>query len=266
MLTDEVLAYYQRLGEVSRLERGGGRLEFLRTWDVLERTLPAAPADVLDVGGATGVYAGPLAAQGYRVHVIDPVPEHVEASGALPGVTASVGDARALDRPDASADAVLMFGPLYHLLDPADRRAAWQEAGRVSRPGAPIVGAVISRFASLFDGYVRGYAVHEEFRALVSRGLESGEHRNGSGEQHWFTTAYFHHPAEIPAEVTGAGLVLDRVVLVESAVVMIQPERLAEILDDPQQRAELLDRLRAVEEEPSLLGSSAHLLAIAHRG
>jgi SAM-dependent methyltransferase len=265
MLTDEVLTYYQRLGEVSRLDRGAGRLEFLRTWDVLQRTLPGAPADVLDVGGATGVYAGPLAAQGYRVHVIDPVPEHVAASGALPGVTANVGDARTLDRPDASADAVLLFGPLYHLLDAADRRRAWQEAGRVARPGAPIVGALISRFAALLDGYVKGHAADERFRAIVSHGLESGEHLNNTDEVGWFTTAYFHHPAEIAAEVTGAGLVLDRVVMVESAVWMTGPDQLTELLEDPQRRAELLDRLRAVEDEPSLLGSSSHLLVIAHR-
>jgi len=91
--------YYAQLGELERLRRPVGRLEFLRTWDLLARVLPPAPARVLDVGGATGVYAGPLAAAGYRVHVVDPLPEHAQAAAALPGVTAAVGDARRLPRP-----------------------------------------------------------------------------------------------------------------------------------------------------------------------
>jgi len=268
MLADEVLSYYQRLGEVDRLARGAGLLEYLRTWDVLTRTLPPAPADILDVGGATGVYAGPLAAAGYRVHLVDPVPEHVATAAQLPGVATSLGDARELPRPDASADAVLLLGPLYHLLTLDERRQAWQEAARVARPGAPVVGAVISRFAPLLDGYAKGYSAIPEFRAIVSHALDTGEHRN-HGTDHleaarsWFTTAYLHHPAEIPAEVIGAGLVLEQVVAVENTLWMIAPERLEEVLADPHSRTELLDRLRSVELESSLHGSSSHLLVIA---
>jgi 2-polyprenyl-3-methyl-5-hydroxy-6-metoxy-1,4-benzoquinol methylase len=54
-----------------------GRLEFLRTWDLMARALPQPPADVLDVGGGAGIYAGPLASSGYRVTLVDPVAEHV---------------------------------------------------------------------------------------------------------------------------------------------------------------------------------------------
>lgn len=51
---------------------------------------------VLDVGGGAGAYAGWLASLGHAVHVVDPVPRHVEVAGALPGVTAAYGAARAL--------------------------------------------------------------------------------------------------------------------------------------------------------------------------
>ncbi len=264
MLTDDILTYYRQLGEITRLTSGAGLLEYLRTWDVLTRTLPPAPADILDVGGATGCYAGPLARAGYRVHVVDPVPEHVAEAATLPGVTASVGDARALTQPDASADAVLLFGPLYHLLDLDDRQLAWREAGRVARPGAPVIAAVISRFAALLDGYGKGLSAEPEYRALVSHGLDTGEHRNPTPNR-WFTTAYLHHPAEIKAEVLGAGLVPDAIVAVEGAVWLVGNDRLDTILADPEQRAELLDKLRAVEDERSLLGASSHLLITARR-
>jgi SAM-dependent methyltransferase len=262
MLSPEVMHYYQRGGERHRLACGSGRLEFLRTWDILGRVLPKAPAAVLDVGGARGVYAGPLAAAGYQVHVVDPVAEHVVGAAALPGVTAEVGDARELPAADGSADAVLLLGPLYHLLDRPDRVCAWREAARVLRPGGVVVAATITRFASLLDGFVKGYHRDPRFRSMVERALACGVHRNDADEVGWFTSAYFHHPDEIPAEVTDGGLVLRRVVAVEGPLWMSGP-RLDEILADGRQTEVLLDMVRRVETEPSLLGASSHLLAIA---
>ena len=264
MLSPEILDYYERGGEHQRLTAGTGRLEFLRTWDVLSRVLPPAPARIVDVGGATGAYARPLAEAGYTVRVVDPVPAHVAAAGELPGVTAVLGDARKLPEPDASADAVLLLGPLYHLPDRADRVAAWREAARVVRPGGPVVGAVISRFASLFDGVVKGYFAEPEFVAIVQGALGDGVHRNAGGESRWFTSAYFHRPEEPAAEATDAGLGGARTVAVEGPVWMTGT-RLPEFLADERLTGIMLDMLRRVEEEPSLLGASSHLLTMARR-
>jgi SAM-dependent methyltransferase len=263
MVDTDIARYYARGGELTRLTAGRGRLEFLRTWDVLARVLPPAPARILDVGGATGAYAVPLAAAGYQVHVIDPIPEQVEQASAQPGITAAVGDARHLDERDESADAVLMLGPLYHLTDRADRVQAWREAGRVARPNAPIIGATISRFANFFVAFTGGYATDPDFQKILRRSLSDGVHLNVSDERTWFATAYYHHPAEIPAEVTDAGLVLDRTVAVETS--LSHADGVNDVLDDPIATAALLDRLRDIEAEPSLHGSSAHLLTIAHR-
>ncbi|TYC02946.1 methyltransferase domain-containing protein [Micromonospora sp. WP24] len=262
MVTPEIMDYYRQGGERDRLAAGAGRLEFLRTWDVLNRVLPEAPADVLDVGGATGVYAGPLARAGYRVHVVDPVPEHVAQAATRPGVTAVRGDARMLPVADHGFDAVLLLGPLYHLPIRAERVAAWREAARVVRPGGVVVAATISRFASLLDGFVWDYFSDARFRPLVERALTDGVHRNIDADRRWFTSAYFHHPDELTAEVAEAGLHLRRRVAVEGPLWMTGA-RLPEILADPDLTDLMLEMLRAVEEEPSLLGASSHLLTIA---
>ena len=264
MLRPEILDYYERGGEHLRLTAGTGRLEFLRTWDVLTRVLPPAPARIVDVGGATGAYARPLAESGYDVRVIDPVPDHVAAAGALPGVTAVLGDARELPEPDAAADAVLLFGPLYHLPERADRLAAWREAARVVRPGGIVAGAVITRFASLFDGVVKGYFAEPEFVSIVDRALGDGVHRNPGAESRWFTSAYFHRPEEPAGEAAEAGLTGVRTVAVEGPVWMTGA-RLTEFLADERLTGIMLDMLRRVEDEPSLLGASSHLLTIARR-
>jgi len=53
-----------------------------------------------------------------------PVPLHVEQALAAGAASARVGDARRLEDADASYDAVLLLGPLYHITDRAGRIAA----------------------------------------------------------------------------------------------------------------------------------------------
>jgi SAM-dependent methyltransferase len=260
MLSPEILDFYRRGLEADRLSAGTGRLEFLRTWDILTRVLPPAPARIVDVGGATGVYAGPLAAAGYDVTVVDPVPEHVAAAGALPGVTAVQGDARALPLPDSGADGVLMMGPLYHLTGRDDRLRAWREAVRVARPGGVVAGAVISRFASLCDGFAKGFFAEPGFAGIVAGALADGVHRNPDAHPRWFTSAYFHHPAEPAAEAAEAGLTGVRTLAVEGPAWMTS--HLPDFVADPELTELTLTMLRRVEEEPSLAGASSHLLTV----
>jgi SAM-dependent methyltransferase len=268
-LDPEIGAHYAGVPEQRRLADPGS-LERVRTWELLGRYLPPPPAVVVDVGGAAGVYALPLAARGYQVHLIDPVALHVEqalrASGeqpAAPLAGATVGDARRLDHADASADAVLLLGPLYHLPDRADRVAALAEGRRVLRPGGVLAAAAISRFASTLDGLLRGFLDEPGFEEIVERDLREGQHRNPSGRPEWFTTAYFHWPGELRREVADAGLRLHAVLAVEGAGSVLPDihQRLA----DPARRQRVLAAIRRVEAEPSLLGASPHLLAVAYR-
>jgi SAM-dependent methyltransferase len=263
-VTREVREYYAQGRERDRLERGAGLLEALRTTELLDRWLPAAPAVLLDVGGAAGRYAIPLAAAGYDVHLLDPMALHVHqaalASRAAIRPLASVthGDARRLPFLDASADAVLLLGPLYHLPQRADRRTALSEARRVLRPGGVVVVAAISRWASAMDGVVAGFLRYPEFAAMVAEALASGVHRNPTLRRGWFTTAYFHRPDELHGEVSAAGFHADGPVAVEGLAGWA-PD-LDALLADPPTRTRILQVVRATEREPALLGASSHLL------
>jgi ubiquinone/menaquinone biosynthesis C-methylase UbiE len=268
-LDQEIAAHYAAVPEQRRLA-GPGSLERVRTEELLGRYLPAPPAVVVDVGGGAGVYALPLAARGYQVHLVDPVALHVaqalrgsDGQPATPLASATVGDARRLDRPDASADAVLMLGPLYHLTDRADRVGALVEARRVLRPGAVLAAAAISRFASTYDGLLRGYLDEPAFEAIVERDVRDGQHRNPTGRPEWFTTAHFHRPDELGAELAEAGLRLHAILAVEGpgGVLPDAAERLA----DPARREPVLAAIRRVVAEPRRLGASLHLLGVAHR-
>ena len=238
--------------------------------ELLSRHLPPAPATVLDVGGGAGAYALPLAREGYSVYLIDPIPLHVEqavvASENQPGTPlagAEVGDARSLSQVDTSADAVLLLGPLYHLTAGDDRLQALREARRVVRPGGVVLAAAISRFASTIDGVFNGFLADEEFEAIVERDIRDGQHRNPSQRPGWFTTAYFHRPAELREEAEEAGLVVEGLFGIEGPA-WPMPD-LDAWIEDPVRRAKLFAALRRVESESELLGASAHLLLVGRR-
>jgi len=154
-------------------------------------------------GGGPGVYAEWLAGLGYRVHLLDPVARHVEEALAHASFTAALGDARHLEAGNASYDAVLLMGPLYHLTERADRLRALGEARRVVVPGGRVIAVGISRFASLLDGLRSGWLNDARFRAMVDHDLATGQHRNPAPDEHpeWFTTAYLHHPFELRASL-----------------------------------------------------------------
>ncbi|MDQ3822221.1 MAG: class I SAM-dependent methyltransferase [Actinomycetota bacterium] len=244
---DERIASHYELGvELDRLAGPTSRIEFASTQELLERFLPPPTAAVLDVGGGPGAYAAWLAERGYDVHLVDPVELHVEQARARGGFTAELGDARRLANEDASVDVVLLLGPLYHLTERDDRLLALAEARRVVRPGGLVAVAAISRFASLLDGLLSGHLGDAAFRAVVERDLGDGQHRNPDGRVEWFTTAFFHHPDELRAELVEARLALEGLFGVEGPGWL-----LAHLWDDPARRDDVLFAARAVETEPS---------------
>jgi ubiquinone/menaquinone biosynthesis C-methylase UbiE len=154
-MDDQALqAYYARDEERDRLVRGIGRVEFRRTVEIPQRTLPQPGAVIADIGGGPGRYTDWLIDAGYRVVHRDLVCHHVDQVRDRygDGVDTAVGDARALDLADASVDAVLLLGSLYHLTDRNDRVQALREAQRVVRTGGAVYAAAFSRWAPRLDG------------------------------------------------------------------------------------------------------------------
>jgi ubiquinone/menaquinone biosynthesis C-methylase UbiE len=155
--------HYEEGREHGRLASVHGQLEFVRSCDLLHRFLPAPPAVILDVGGGTGPYAFHLARAGYEVHLVDAVELHAEQARSHQSeqgvelTSIRVGDARALEFAEASADAVLLMGPLYHLTEREERLQALREAHRVLRTGGVVFAVGISRFASALDGLLSGH-------------------------------------------------------------------------------------------------------------
>ncbi|BEL02466.1 hypothetical protein Q0Z83_006570 [Actinoplanes sichuanensis] len=258
--TSEIVEFYTGYDEAGRLDRRASfQLERIRTGELLERFLPAAPASVLDVGGGPGAYARPLLAAGYRVRLVDVVPAHVEqALGGQPPVDAVVGDARSLPEPDHAYDATLLFGPLYHLLDRADRIRALREAVRVTRPGGVVLAAAISRFAGPLDFASTGRFTSERLYAEAEQILADGRNHPGLG----FTHAYFHRVSELADECRAAGLTDVAVHGIEgpawpAAEAAVGTPNEQTVLDGA------LALARLFSSEADVIATSAHLMAVS---
>jgi ubiquinone/menaquinone biosynthesis C-methylase UbiE len=241
-----------------------------RTQELLSRYLPPSPAVILDVGGGSGIYACWLAQLGYKVHLVDPVPLHVEQARSAsqlqpdyPLASAEIGDARQLNQANNSVDGVLLFGPLYHLIERSDRIAALHEANRVLKSGGLVFAVACSRFASLLDGLFRGWLDDPEFVEIAHRDLLEGQHRNPSNHPAYFTTAFFHHPDELKAEVEEAGLSCEKLLAIEGPGKLLQ--NFEEHWSEQNRRQRLLQAISWIETEPSTLGVSAHIMAIAKK-
>jgi SAM-dependent methyltransferase len=287
----DVMHQYYELGkEAERLSNSGaGRLEYERTQEILLRHLPEPPATVADIGGGPGRYAVWLAGLGYRVVHRDLVPLHVEqlrtaaaelgdaaghagvtgpagmagrAEVPRPRIESAVGDARCLDLPDASVDAVLLLGPLYHLTRRADRVQALREAGRVVRPGGPVFGAAISRWAARLDGMLR-LRLYQQDSTVID--LIGPLERTGvlpplaPGAFNGFT----HRPRQLRAEFASADLDVADLVCVEGAAFLLND--LDDRVADERAWQVILDAARAHERVPELMGVGSHLLATGIR-
>ncbi len=178
--------------------------EFGVTLRVLAERLPPPPAHILDVGGGPGRYAIELARQGYTVTLFDLTPANLrlaqEKAQEVGVHLAAYEEGTALDLgrfADSSFDAVLLMGPLYHLLERAERSQAVAEAQRVLRPGGPLLAAFITRYAGHRDSARRDPEWLARQPEQAQHILDSGrwEPSHDPDEPAW--VAYMAHPAEV---------------------------------------------------------------------
>jgi SAM-dependent methyltransferase len=251
-----VQAYYsEHFAEAERLtvRSAQGRLEFERVQELIAARIPAG-SRILDIGGATGVHAAPLAALGHEVVLIDPVPEQVREAGRHGTFEAVVGDARDLQFGDDTFDVALLFGPLYHLATREDRLLALAEARRVVCPGGWVFAAAIPRFArlavlTLAEGVTHPYPA--DWIALLEHGRPPDWGR--------FPGAHFHTAEELEEELGLAGLVNVSVCAVEGPDGLAF-EQLREVDDDLHEAA--LRMVRSVGHLPGAREMTNHLMGI----
>ena len=257
LIAQQIIEHYNRYDEDKRLKGDIGPLEFVRTQELILCYLPPAPAVIVDVGGATGVYSFWLAGLGYKAHLVDIVPRHIEQAAQtsqMPGApqlaSLRVGDARRLEFEEGFADAVIVHGPLYHLSDRKDRLKVIAEARRVLRQGGVLLAFAITRYAGLIYGLTKGHIFDPEYQRMISDEVKTGRRENPPKGVFTLPNAYFHLPAELQAELQESGFTCDGVLGILGPAWMV-PD-LDASWQDIARREVILDIARLTENEPVL--------------
>ena len=269
MERDRIREYYNSEIEKNRLNHDYFKLEGIRTKEIIGRFLTAKNLNIVDIGGGAGFYAFWLQSLGHRVSLVDLTPKNIElamnyaAENRMTLKSCAVGDARHLEFPDNEFDIALLLGPLYHLTERKERIKALREAKRVAKQGGIVVAAVISRYASLFDGFRRDLIQDDHFEKILMNDLLEGIHINDTDNLEYFTTAFFHTPQAIQAELSESGLKLEKLVAVESAGWLI--DDLPEKIKVERYRTRVQKIIDSIESNTDLLALSPHIIAIAKK-
>jgi SAM-dependent methyltransferase len=256
-LDARIQAYYsQQFAERERLtvRSAQGRLEYERVQELIAAHIPTR-SRILDIGGATGVHAAPLAARGHEVVLIDPVPEHVHEAARHRTFQAAVGDARDLHFADDAFDVALLLGPLYHLATREARLRALAEARRVVRPGGWVFAAAIPRFARHAVMTLAEEVPHPYPSDWISM-LEHGEPPSWGD----FPGAHFHTAEELEAELEQVGLAKVTVCAVEGPAGLAF-EKVPEVDEEAHQAA--LRIVRTVGHLPGVRDMTNHMTGTA---
>jgi len=246
---------YELFNEDARLNRSkAARVEFFTTVRYIEKYL--RPGDrILDIGAGAGEYSLYFARKGYAVCALELADANIAAfrKKLTPEDTVDLVQGNALDLsryPDEAFDIVLLFGPLYHLQNDADKQTCIREAKRVCKKNGKIFFAYISNdfvflteFSYSEDYFTAGNYDKETFR------LEN-------------FPFVFHTVEDCRKMLREAGVHILHEVAADGA-----SELLAERIDrmDEENYEQYLRYHFYICEKPELLGMTNHLLFVAEK-
>jgi ubiquinone/menaquinone biosynthesis C-methylase UbiE len=265
---NNIIDFYSTYDEKNRL-LSRHSLERIRSEEIINRYLKTDRLRILDIGGAAGVYSFWLANLGHSVNLIDLTPKHIQQANEIQETTdnklesITLGNACNLPFEDNFFDLVLLMGPLYHLQNKSDRISALRESYRVLNKGGTCIIAAISRYASMFDGYIRNMVKDPVFYQIMENDIKKGIHINPDKNPKYFTDAYLHHANELQNEIIESGYSCEKIIPVEGFALCI-PEIEQKLMDDDYRNKILID-LKSLEQDKSIIGLSPHYLGIAHK-
>lgn len=245
--------------EWNRLDRH--KVEFDITKRYLDQYIQGNNLRIFDIGGGPGRYSIYLAEKGHQVTLLDLSGKNIEVGkekAAEAGVVledAVKGNALDLSDYESEAyDAILLMGPLYHLINETDRRKAVENALRLLKKDGIIIAAFISQYAPIQDALL--YCEEDFNTGELLDYLRDGVNDEDKG----FTTAYFTGIEEAKELMNSFGLKE----LVFAGVENILGSKEADIIASPHY-GKWIDIAYALSQDEKVYGTSQHLLYIGKK-
>lgn len=259
MDTSYITDYYNSYNEDARTKSRHGSVEFTTNMKYIRAYVPQG-GKILDVGAGTGVYSMALAMDGYDLHAVELVEHNIEvfrenlkACGAE--IPVEQGNALDLSRfADESFDAVLLFGPLYHLYTKEDKLTVLREAKRVVKPGGHIFVAYCMNEAAMIYCAFRDDG--SNMMEYLRKGLLTADYKFISEPAEIFEIVRLEDIDELNRE---AGLKREKIVASDLFTLYIR-DRIDSFSDEVYQA--YVNYHLAVCERPDLIGATNHSLDI----
>lgn len=275
-----VLAGYNAGIERNRLRTGIGLIEFERTKEILLDKLPKPPAVIYDIGGAYGEYSWWLSSLGYEVYLFDLSETNINMSEELadeyPGVLlkeAMVCDARSIPRPEKSADAILLMGPLYSITEYEERILAIKECYRLLKDEGVLFSAALTPYSVLVPR-IATYHVDDSKKgtelddpaviSIIERALYDGCYMNPERKiANGLGSSHLHTAKALRKELSCGGFTTVTVHGVMGGA-WLAPN-LNELLENEKTRNVLMKTVRMLDTHEEIIGLSGHLLAVSRK-
>jgi ubiquinone/menaquinone biosynthesis C-methylase UbiE len=155
MNEENLIKYYNKFNEDKRLNTRHGNIEFITAITYINKYIHK-DNKILDIGAGTGKYSIYFYNEGYDVTAVELVKHNLRVlEKKEPNIKAYQGNALNLKFPDNSFDIILLFGPMYHLIDFEDKLKALKEAKRVLKPNGKIfISYCMNEYAVITHGFI----------------------------------------------------------------------------------------------------------------
>lgn len=268
LISRDIEVFYNKSSEETRLDKGMGIFEFERIKSLIEKYISTSPSKIIDIGGGTGKYSEWLAKKGHQVHLVEPVPKHIQIAQNRNNklknkFSVYLGESRNLEFSDNFADLILLHGPLYHLQKKEDRDLAISEAKRVLKNGGIILGFAINYTASTLVGLLSGLIHKNSFFEMCKEELTTGIHNPSSDFPWLLAEAYYHKPEELKDEFINQKLTYLNTYAVEG-MAWLDKEYFANMLNNKKKKT-LLELIKVTENDSYLLSFSPHMMIAAQK-
>jgi len=232
--------------------------EFQLIIDLLDEYIPKA-ATVIDIGSGPGRYAEYLLKQDCKVGVVDLSAKSLKAFSDRMDhsccqqniIFNKVSCATHLDWiKDHSADAILLMGPLYHLINEDHRNKALSHCHRILKPGAYLFSVFLSPFPLLNNS---------------SQIQESKQLKNLTTHTHFqgFDVPQFRcWPKDVEKLMVANGFQTIRIRNIEGIGSFYSDEKLKEFAGHDE-KLKLINSLRSSSEDENLLGITHQYVVVS---
>lgn len=252
--------YDEKYDEWDRLNRH--RIEFDITKRYLDEYIVGENLQIFDIGGGPGRYSIYLAEKGHKVSLLDLSSRNIQVArekSAERNIELEAyihGNALELEDCEDKYDVILLMGPLYHLIEEADRRKSLAQALRLLKPNGIIFASFISNYAPILDHLKGLYTIETEDELLGY--LDDGKSSGDKG----FTTAYFSSHKEAKDLMDSFGVTELAFAGVEN--ILVSKENEINALETSQYN-KWLEICYRLSKDENLFGTSEHYLYIGRK-